>query len=346
MNFLKLTQSKLDLNEINALVVHETCGGVSFFIGTTRDSFEDKKVTSLEYEAYDTMAMQTLTKICDQMRDKWDDIHHIAIYHRLGLVPVKEASVIIGVSSPHRKTSLDAVQYAIEELKKSVPIWKKEQYSDPEAKKSAKRKLPQLNFDDCQVDDEPLPKCLVQIGVDEAEVQRRVSCFVDRKREEIDINNIRDFIDNEKMNTEAECSCARINSTVYRKGVGSHLKVHRVRNEYGPQTNTEEYTGTLDKLMSTSPSKIKQEMPSVAPSRIEERLVNAERFLNVKTEVNRNIYERIKSIEDRILHLETVSPEYNHFLQKNTTGIAVNTPKIQKKTYTAAELEKYILDME
>lgn len=90
------------------------------------------QVVSLEYEAYEAMALQTLTKICEQMRNNWTDIKHIAIYHRLGLVPVKEASVIIGVSSPHRQTSLDAVQYAIEELKKSVPIWKKEQYSDPE----------------------------------------------------------------------------------------------------------------------------------------------------------------------------------------------------------------------
>lgn len=66
--------------------------------------------------------------------------------------------------------------------------------------------------------------------------------------------------------------------------------------------------------MFTSPKKIKQEIPSIAPSRIEERLVNVERFLNLKTDDVRNIYERIKKIEDRILHLETVSPEYNHFL--------------------------------
>ncbi len=91
--------------------------------------------------------------------------------------------------------------------------------------------------------------------------------------------------------------------------------VHRVRNEYGPQTISAEYTDTLDKLMFTSPTKIKLENnASTAPSRIEERLVNAERFLNIKTEGSRNIYERIKNIEDRILHLETVSPEYNHFL--------------------------------
>jgi len=130
MNFLKLTQNKLDIAEINDLVVHESCGGVSFFVGTTRDFFEEKKVVSLEYEAYEAMALQTLKNICEKMRFSWSDIKHIAIYHRLGVVPVKEASVVIGVSSPHRKTSLDAVQYAIEELKKSVPIWKKEQYSD------------------------------------------------------------------------------------------------------------------------------------------------------------------------------------------------------------------------
>lgn len=94
-------------------------------------------------------------------------------------------------------------------------------------KKSSKRKLPQLNFDDCQIEDEPLPKYLIQIGVDENEVRRRVTCFVDRKREEIDCNNIRDFIDNETTNAEdeeEEFSCARVNSTVYRKGIGSHLK--------------------------------------------------------------------------------------------------------------------------
>lgn len=90
---------------------------------------------------------------------------------------------------------------------------------------SGKRKLPQINFDDCQIDDEPLPKYLVQIGVDETEVRRRLTCFVDRKREEIDIKNVRDFIDSEQTaNTEDECSCARVNSTVYRKGGRSHLK--------------------------------------------------------------------------------------------------------------------------
>lgn len=78
------------------------------------------------------MALKSMTKICDELRTNWSDIKHIAIYHRLGTVPIKEASVIIGISSPHRKTCLDAVQQAIDQLKMSVPIWKKEKYSDEE----------------------------------------------------------------------------------------------------------------------------------------------------------------------------------------------------------------------
>lgn len=87
-------------------------------------------MVSLEYEAYEPMAIKSLTNICTEIREKWKAVCHIAIYHRLGLVPVKEASVIIAISSPHRKESLDAVAHAIEALKKNVPIWKKEKYSD------------------------------------------------------------------------------------------------------------------------------------------------------------------------------------------------------------------------
>lgn len=88
------------------------------------------QVVRLEYEAYDTMALKATTKICEEMRIKWSDIQHIAMHHRLGVVPVKESSVIIAVSSPHRQTSLDAVQFAIDELKRTVPIWKKEIYEN------------------------------------------------------------------------------------------------------------------------------------------------------------------------------------------------------------------------
>lgn len=84
----------------------------------------------MQYEAYEAMAIKTMNHICNKMRLRWPDIRNIGIHHRLGTVPVKEASVVIAVSSPHRKSSLEAVHYAIDELKKSVPVWKKEQYAD------------------------------------------------------------------------------------------------------------------------------------------------------------------------------------------------------------------------
>uniref|UniRef100_A0A1L8EC16 Molybdopterin synthase catalytic subunit n=1 Tax=Haematobia irritans TaxID=7368 RepID=A0A1L8EC16_HAEIR len=131
-NHLLLTHDSLDVGSISTLVSDGSCGAISLFVGTTRDNFEDKKVVSLEYEAYEPMALKEMENICLQLRQRWPDIVKIAIYHRLGLVPVCEASVVIAISSPHRKTSLDAVSEAIEELKKRVPIWKKEKYDSEE----------------------------------------------------------------------------------------------------------------------------------------------------------------------------------------------------------------------
>lgn len=74
------------------------------------------------------MAYKMMNKICDDIREKWEQVKHIAIYHRLGIVPIKESSVVIAISSPHRQDSLEAVQFAIDELKRTVPIWKKEVY--------------------------------------------------------------------------------------------------------------------------------------------------------------------------------------------------------------------------
>lgn len=89
--------------------------------------------------------------------------------------------------------------------------------------------------------------------------------------------------------------------------------MHRVKNEYGPQTKGN-YTDALGKLMeNTSPAKIKAD-PDALPIGIRERLTNAEKCLNIKSEASKTIYERLKLIENRILHLEALSPEYTHFL--------------------------------
>ncbi|XP_013921848.1 PREDICTED: molybdopterin synthase catalytic subunit-like [Thamnophis sirtalis] len=135
---IQLMYEKLSLDEVAALVISPCCGAVSFFVGTTRNNFEGKKVVQLEYEAYTTMAEAEAKKICKDIRLKWPSVKHIAIHHRLGLVPISEASVIVAISSPHRAESLNALQYCINTLKATVPIWKKEVYEEDSAWKGNK----------------------------------------------------------------------------------------------------------------------------------------------------------------------------------------------------------------
>ncbi|XP_021035824.1 molybdopterin synthase catalytic subunit isoform X2 [Mus caroli] len=123
-DIIQFTAEKLSVGEVSQLVVSPLCGAVSLFVGTTRNNFEGKKVISLEYEAYVPMAENEIRKICNDIRQKWP-VRHIAVFHRLGLVPVSEASTVIAVSSAHRAASLEAVSYAIDSLKAKVPIWKK-----------------------------------------------------------------------------------------------------------------------------------------------------------------------------------------------------------------------------
>ena len=84
-----------------------------------------RKVVRLEYEAYDSMALKEMQLICDRIREKWPETKHIAIWHRLGSVDIQESSIIIAISSPHRRDSLQAVNFAIDTVKETVPIWKK-----------------------------------------------------------------------------------------------------------------------------------------------------------------------------------------------------------------------------
>lgn len=132
MDSVEVKESPLSVEEATRSVTSPHAGAISVFVGTTRDHHEGKGVVRLEYEAYVTMAEKELRAICRQVRDKWQ-VDNICIRHRLGLVPVTEASVIIAISSAHRKAALEAVTYTIDTLKATVPIWKKEVYDDGSA---------------------------------------------------------------------------------------------------------------------------------------------------------------------------------------------------------------------
>ncbi|CAL8384466.1 unnamed protein product [Gadus morhua 'NCC'] len=124
-DLIGLSSEPLSIERVYSSAVSPSCGAVALFIGTTREHFEGRRVIRLEYEAYEPMVKSELSAVCRDIRSRWPMVKHICIQHRLGLVPVAEASVAIAISSPHRCEAQEAVGYCINALKASAPIWKK-----------------------------------------------------------------------------------------------------------------------------------------------------------------------------------------------------------------------------
>lgn len=121
----------IDISKYISFVHSPQCGAIATFAGTTRDTFDGNTVLELRYEAYVTMAIRCIKSICSSARSTWN-VYSIAAAHRLGAVPVGETSVFVAISSVHRADALDACKFLIDEIKASVPIWKKEVYSNGE----------------------------------------------------------------------------------------------------------------------------------------------------------------------------------------------------------------------
>lgn len=128
---IKITNETLNLSECVEKVMSPQAGGVDIFIGTVRDHTRGKRVVRLEFEAYEKMAMSEMQKIADEMMGRWP-LHKIVMHHRVGVLQIGEVPVIIAVSASHRDAAFDACRYAIDTLKQTVPIWKKEVFEDGE----------------------------------------------------------------------------------------------------------------------------------------------------------------------------------------------------------------------
>lgn len=187
------------------------------------------------------------------------------------------------------------------------------------ARKASEQK--KLNFEECPIVDElKIPQSLVQITVGEDEIQRRIKSFVDLKREEINQNNLRDFIE-----AGSDDLCARVSSNVYRvKDLKGHLKIRRIINEVGPIVKSEE---------------IPHHNPNF--SGVSERLQCIEDSLQVPTNSTpKDIYQRLKNLEDQLAYLKTVSPEYLKFKTR------IDASKAKKTVYTISDLDSIISSME
>ncbi len=124
-----ITETPIDVNEVVARVSHPDHGASLAFVGTTREWTRGQRTASLEYEAYVPMAEAAMARIGEEIAERWPGTL-TAIAHRIGTVGIREISVVIAVSSPHRAEAYEASRYAIERLKQQVPIWKKEIYED------------------------------------------------------------------------------------------------------------------------------------------------------------------------------------------------------------------------
>ena len=127
----EIVQDILDIRTLAQTVASESDGAITTFSGIVRGTNKGKKVLFLEYEAYPEMAVKMMERIGDEVKATWG-LESLRIQHRVGRVNVGETSVVIVVSSPHRDDSFAACQYAINRLKRIVPIWKKEVFEDGE----------------------------------------------------------------------------------------------------------------------------------------------------------------------------------------------------------------------
>jgi len=130
-NWTALTESAIPVDVASGWVVVPSCGAVVTFSGTARDhSVGRAGVSRLEYEAYGEQVVPRLDEIAAEARSRWPDLGRVVLIHRVGVVPVTESAVVVAVSSPHRDNAFEAAKFCIDTLKHTVPIWKREDWSE------------------------------------------------------------------------------------------------------------------------------------------------------------------------------------------------------------------------
>ena len=125
----ELVRGAIDAAEMVRLVRAGQDGAIVTFDGFVRNESHGRETSYLEYEAYESMALGKMKEIAAQIHEKFA-IHRVVIVHRLGRLEIGETSVFIAVSAPHRGAAFDACRFAIDTLKRTVPIWKKEYLAD------------------------------------------------------------------------------------------------------------------------------------------------------------------------------------------------------------------------
>jgi molybdopterin synthase catalytic subunit len=125
-----ITFAPLSVGEVYALADDAANGAVVLMSGMVRNQTDGKPVVSLEYQAYEPMAIEVFKQVAAEIRQTWTDVTHVVIHHRTGKLAIGEVSVLVAVGCPHRTEAFAACKYAIDTLKHNAPIWKKEHWAD------------------------------------------------------------------------------------------------------------------------------------------------------------------------------------------------------------------------
>jgi molybdopterin synthase catalytic subunit len=125
----ELSATPLDVAAVARSVPATSDGAVVVFVGIVRDKSRGRRVVRLEYEAYDSMARSEMESIFGAMRDRFG-VGRARVVHRTGVCALGEPSIVIAVAAPHRAAAFDACRLCIDEIKRTVPIWKREVYAD------------------------------------------------------------------------------------------------------------------------------------------------------------------------------------------------------------------------
>lgn len=128
---IQLMHSPLSTAVCESFVQSDDAGGVAVFIGTVRNQTQKRSVKCLVFESFEPMAVKEMHNIAEQLFAKFGAIK-VSMHHRLGKLEIGEIAVVIAVATPHRKAAFQACEYAIDTLKLTVPIWKKEFFEDGE----------------------------------------------------------------------------------------------------------------------------------------------------------------------------------------------------------------------
>ncbi len=129
--FFEITTEPLDVGAIARRVVPANCGAIVTLDGFVRRFTRERETLYLEYEGYEPMALKEMEKLIAQAREQFE-IESVGIVHRLGKLEIGETSVVISVAALHRRAAFEACDWLIKELKRTVPIWKKEVYKGGE----------------------------------------------------------------------------------------------------------------------------------------------------------------------------------------------------------------------